>query len=134
MNSKRNIYCPKMRTKSISRHADIYCKSSSIHGLQYLTTGEEISWFDHIIWAVALTVSLCICILLLLALNEDWDNNPVVTSIDSTSYPIQNISLPGVTICPSGYDIMAFVQRKVVLNIKFNKHFVTHISTLKFLS
>jgi hypothetical protein len=108
-----------MRTRSILRHADTYCKSSTIHGISYLTTREGISWFEHILWALALTISLCFCLLFLLTMNADWDSNPVVTTIDTTYYPIQNISFPAITVCAPGYDIWAFLQRYIQYFILF---------------
>jgi hypothetical protein len=105
--------CVKMRPRSIFRNADLYCKSSTIHGISYLTSREGISWFDHILWALALTISLCLCLLFLLTMNADWDSNPVVTTIETTYYPIQNISFPAITVCAPGYDIWAFLQRHV---------------------
>jgi hypothetical protein len=88
-----------------------YCKSSTIHGFQYLTKREDTSWPDRLIWALILMISISICAFLLNDLNEDWKRNPVVTTIESTSLPLGEIPYPAVTICPAGYDIWAFAQR-----------------------
>jgi len=102
-----------MGPRSLLRHVETYCKSSTIHGFSYLTSKEGISLFDHILWALALTTSLFFCLLFLLTMNADWDSNPVVTTIDTTYYPIQNIPFPAITVCAPGYDIWAFLQRYV---------------------
>ena len=102
-----------MRPRLILRHAETYCKSSTIHGVNYLTSREGFSWFDHIIWGLALTTSLFFCLLFLLTMNANWESDPVVTTIETTYYPIQNISFPAITVCMPGYDISAFAQRYV---------------------
>jgi len=106
-------YCFTMRPGSILRHVETYCKSSTIHGFNYLTSKEGISLFDRILWAFALTISLCFCLLFLLTMNADWDSNPVVTTVETTYFPIQNISFPAITVCAPEYDIWAFLQRYV---------------------
>ena len=30
----------------------------------------------------------------------DWDDNPVITTMDSIAAPIKNIQRPTVTVCP----------------------------------
>jgi hypothetical protein len=39
-------------------------------------------------------------------------NRQIVTTIESTSYPLNEIPFPAVTICPAGYDTFAFTQRQ----------------------
>jgi len=31
---------------------------------------------------------------------QSWDENPVLTTIDSASVPIKNLQFPTITICP----------------------------------
>jgi hypothetical protein len=31
---------------------------------------------------------------------QSWDENPVITTIDSASVPIKNVQFPTITICP----------------------------------
>ena len=102
-----------MRPRLILRHAETYCKSSTIHVVNYLTSREGLSWFDHILWGLALTTTLFICLLFLLTMNANWESNPVVTTIETTYFPINKIPFPAITVCAPGYDIWAFAQRYV---------------------
>jgi hypothetical protein len=38
---------------------------------------------------------------------QSWDENPVITTIDSASVPIKNVQFPTITIC-SGINISNF--------------------------
>ena len=33
---------------------------------------------------------------------QDWVGNPVVTTINTTAYPVGNLDFPAVTICSQG--------------------------------
>jgi hypothetical protein len=33
---------------------------------------------------------------------SDWQNSPVITTVNSTSFPVGNIEFPSVTICGQG--------------------------------
>ena len=100
-----------MFARFASRYFDKYCNSSSVHGFQYLTRRDDTAWPDRLIWALILIISISICAFLLNDLNEDWNSNPVVTTIESTSWPLGNIPFPAVTVGSTGYDIWAFAQR-----------------------
>ena len=45
---------------------------------------------------------------------NEWQDNPTITTINTTAYPIQNIEFPAITICSQGTakDLMD----KVILN------------------
>ena len=33
---------------------------------------------------------------------NEWQDNPIITTINTTAYPIQNIEFPAITICSQG--------------------------------
>ena len=52
----------------------------------------------------------------------DWRQNPTITVINTTAYPIQNIEFPSITICSQGLakDIM-----EKVIELQFKRYLVS---------
>ncbi len=88
--------------------ADFF-EQSTIHGFQYLTPSNSV--VRRLFWGVLLLVSFTASVSVIQSLMQNWRESPVVTSFDTTSYPIQNIPFPAVTVCPNGLDTSAFLQR-----------------------
>ena len=45
---------------------------------------------------------------------NEWQDNPIITTINTTAYPIQNIEFPAITICSQG--TAKDLLDKVILN------------------
>ena len=45
---------------------------------------------------------------------NEWQDNPIITTINTTAYPIQNIEFPAITICSQG--AAKDLLDKVILN------------------
>ena len=89
--------------------AEAFFSHSSIHGMQYLTQNN--SCFKKIVWSLLLIFAFVSAGLVIRSLMENWEKRPIITSFDTTTFPIQDIHFPAVTICKEEYDPLAFVQR-----------------------
>ena len=96
---------------------DGYFNSSSVHGFQYIKSGNH--WLSKLIWVnhiyrnctlrnicdITFFQLIFIGIGYYLAANivksaiDDWSKNPVITSLDSIATPIEDVQFPTVTVC-----------------------------------
>jgi hypothetical protein len=86
-----------------------FCEESTLHGVQYMAPSR--CKLSKLVWSCVLIICFTIAILVSMTLFTNWAENPIVTTIDSTTYPVQSIPFPAVTICPNGYNPWGFVDR-----------------------
>ena len=99
-----------------------YASASVIHGVAYInpsgnTTGERILWFILVALAFAFASHE------VRILYQRWQENPVITVLDTVTLPIEEIEFPAVTICPQGSskDIMNAALFEQFKNFVFDK-------------
>ena len=78
-----------------------YGGATTIHGIPYiLEDGRQL--FERVLWVVLVTVcafgSLCFTI----EIYQNWDEDPITTTIGTTEYDIGNLEYPSITICAQG--------------------------------
>jgi hypothetical protein len=97
--------------KSIKYKSEVqtFCDEITLHGFMYIAPSRCI--LSKIIWICVIIVSGVSAVLVVQTLFNNWSSHPIVTTIDSTSYPVNEIPFPAVTVCPNGNDPWAFVQR-----------------------
>ncbi len=93
----------------LSENLQKFCDESSIHGVQYLGPSKKIH--ERMVWTIILGLFLTLSALVVHSLVVNWDQDPIVTTIGTTSHPIQLVPFPAVTICPNGFDVWGFAQR-----------------------
>ena len=93
-----------MRAKMIKESYSIikdYSEYSSVQGILYIFQSKQTT-FGKIFWSAVVFLMIVLgCYWSLIAYN-DWVNNPVVTTINTTAYPVGNLDFPAVTICAQG--------------------------------
>ena len=84
-----------------------YSNFSSIHGISYLGNPDH-HVSSKIFWIFVVIAGLGATAIQMASLYRQWNTNPVITTMDTMSLPIEEIDFPAVTICPQGYiqDIM----------------------------
>ena len=87
--------------KHLSNTAKEYCSESSIHGIPYLGNFEH-STFARICWLLFVSIALAATSYQVWKIWSEADANPIITTLDTISYPIENIDFPAVTLCPQG--------------------------------
>jgi hypothetical protein len=84
--------------ESVYRKFESFCSATTIHGFQYIVD-QSLGIFTRFLWLIIITVSFTIAGFLISLSFKDWQENPVLTTIDSTFYPGESIPFPAVTIC-----------------------------------
>ena len=75
-----------------------FCESTSIHGLKYITEPGS-HWAERCFWIVLVFISILLQIQFVLPILEKYKNTKIITTVDTTNYPISNIDFPAVTVC-----------------------------------
>ena len=92
-----------------------YASNTTIHGISYLF--ESRPGIDRLLWFLVVVAAMMFTILQTTTLYTDWQNEPIITNLDTVAMPIKDIEFPAVTICPQGaishaLDAVLFKQLK----------------------
>ena len=85
-----------------------YSEYSTVQGIIYIFQDNQTT-FGKIFWSSVVSLMILLgCYWSYLAY-ADWQDNPVMTTVKNTAYPVKNLSFPAVTICGQGNneDILA---------------------------
>ena len=98
------------RRQAFKKTLSQYGEATTIHGPQYISTeGRLIS--ERILWIVLVLSALTFAVFLSCNIYKTWQENPILTTVATTSYPIEKLEYPTITICPQG-EIRETVGRK----------------------
>ena len=78
-----------------------YSSATTIHGITYLT-GDDTTALERLLWLVVVILAVLFATYQVGKLYKDWQDDPVVTTLDTVALPIEEIEFPAVTICPQG--------------------------------
>ena len=78
-----------------------YLESSSVHGCAYVH-GRN-SKIDRIIWLLIIAAGFLTASLMIKAAFQEWDENPVLITLDTIAAPINEIQFPTITVCQDPY-------------------------------
>ena len=97
---------PRGRKKAINKNDILetlrdYSSNSSIHGVPYLGNHEH-SICGRLFWIIAVCVALTCTLSQVYNLCYQWVDDPVVTTLETISLPVEQIDFPAVTLCPQG--------------------------------
>ena len=70
-----------------------YASVSTAHGFSYIGD-ENYSGGDRILWVVIVLLALCFTVFQMATLYTDWQDNPVITTLDTVALPIEEIEFP----------------------------------------
>ena len=92
-----------------------YASNTTIHGISYVF--ESSCGVERFLWFLVVVAAMMFTILQTTTLYTDWQNDPVITNLDTIAMPIKDIEFPAVTICPQGaissaLDAVLFKQLK----------------------
>ena len=83
----------KMKAKSsrhklnLTRTVKEYNESTSLHGLKYTTEYNRHS-FERVFWMIVVVAFLTLGIFLTIRIVNKWQTSPIITTIESTNYPL----------------------------------------------
>ena len=94
--------------------------NSSIHGLAYFFGG--FNTLERVFWMLATGTMFTVAFVWINDALDEWAENKVTTRTESTTYPIEKVQFPTVTICPDfALDRWGFVRN--ILNLQdYEKH------------
>ena len=78
-----------------------YSSTTTIHGISYLAS-DDTSGVERLLWGIVLLFAIGFTTFQVVTLYNDWQDHPVVTTLDTVALPIEEIKFPAVTICPQG--------------------------------
>ena len=78
-----------------------YGGSTTIHGIPYILE-EGRRPFERLLWIGLVIGGVWVACQLSIEIYKGWMEDPVVTSLSTTGYEIQNMEFPSITICGQG--------------------------------
>ena len=102
-----------------------YSASSTTHGIAYVFEDNRL-FIERVLWIIIVIIAICIAAFLSIGAYNNWQDNPVLTSVGTTGYPIENVKFPSITICAQGsakqvVDAALFMQFNGYLQVKGKK-------------
>ena len=99
-NNKTFIKTPKKKSCLVETAKD-YSSATTAHGLAYIVE-EGSSITERLFWTIVVILMLAFCVFTINTIWVDWQENPVVTSLETVALSIEEVDFPAVTICPQG--------------------------------
>ena len=99
--NKRPLKVKKSPKNIILETSRQYASSTTAHGFSYLTE-ERSSIGERIFWIIVVILAITFSTSQMTTLYNEWQDNPVITTLDTVALPIEEIEFPAVTICPQG--------------------------------
>ena len=97
--SFRRFHCEIMR--QFKKTLKGYGGSSTVHGVPYILD-EGQHPLEKMLWIFLVGIGCWVVAYLSLKIYDDWQANPVITTVSTTGYSIKNIPYPSITICAQG--------------------------------
>ena len=88
-------------TKDVKKYLKNYATSTTAHGFSYLAE-DGCTVLERIFWFIVVVLALAFSYWQTSTLYKQWQDNPVITTLETVSLPIKEIDFPAVTICPQG--------------------------------
>ena len=88
--------CPVV-TKTVHEYAE----ATSIHGIAYIFESGRLS-FERLLWLILVLVFGFMAFVISMPLLNNFLDNPVLTTVHTSGYPIEKVQFPSITICGQG--------------------------------
>lgn len=88
-----------------------YIEATTVHGFSYIHQRHHVC--QRFFWILVISFLFIIAGVFIHNAFEDWNENPVMTTLDSIAAPIGDIAFPTVTICQDEYtepDVWAYAE------------------------
>lgn len=98
----------KTKFQMVSDGFNDFCQKTSLHGWQYLASAK--SWSQIGFWTVVVLVSLAIGVAFIYHSTMEYVNSGTITSISSTTAPLDDITFPDIVICNVNHVTSSFLR------------------------
>ena len=96
------VHGPKLSSKTdMKKYLKEYATATTAHGFSYLAEDGR-SILERIFWVIVVVLAIGFSYFQTSTLYKQWQDNPVITTLETVSLPIKEIEFPAVTICPQG--------------------------------
>ena len=96
-NDKRQKKRKGVLTKTLVEYGD----TTSIHGISYILEDGRLI-FERVLWVVLVILCASVSLVLTKKIYDNWEQDPISTTVGTTEYNIENIEYPSITICAQG--------------------------------
>ena len=83
-----------------------YSENCTIHGVGYIFARGQQGW-ERILWVVVVITGIVLATLFSSELFIAWSDFPLITSVATTDFPVENLPWPSITVCSQGRGIGA---------------------------
>ena len=104
-----------------------YSGNSTAHGISYIFEKGQ-SVLERILWLFAVSIAITVAIYFSIIAYVNWKDQPVITSLFTTSLSIEEIPFPAITICGQGL-IKQVVQSAIFQ--QFSQHLENEGKTME---
>ena len=99
-----------------------FCEATSIHGFPYISNDRN-SGIERLFWSIVVILAISFTTYQVVVLYQEWQDEPVISTLETVAEPIEDINFPAVTICPQGsrqeiVDSVLFRQLKAYIESK----------------
>ena len=88
----------KRNQNPVSKTIKEYAECTTIHGIQYIFENGS-SIYEKISWILVVLGGAIFAGILSLQGFQKWKNNLILTTVETTAYPIERVEFPAITIC-----------------------------------
>ncbi len=78
-----------------------FSQVSTTHGIYY-SLEPGVTVFSNIFWIVAVIVLFAFSLYLTITAYVQWKEDPILTTVSTTGYPVNKLEFPAITICGQG--------------------------------
>ena len=78
-----------------------YAGATTIHGIPYILEEGRLAC-ERVLWVLLVLGSLIFALWFSANIYRTWEDDPVLTSVSTTGFPIQKMEYPSITICAQG--------------------------------
>ena len=83
----------KSASKKTHETAKQFAKATSIHGCAYVFHDRN-SGVERILWIIVVALALTFTAYQVITLYQEWQDEPVITTLETVAEPIENIKFP----------------------------------------
>jgi len=101
---KMEVKPERVDSKEVYKLVQEYSEYSTIQGIHYIFRSKQ-SKIGIFFWILVVLGLSSLGMFWSIKAYNDWQDNLVLTTVNTTAYPITNIEFPAVTICGPGFYI-----------------------------
>ena len=97
LSSNEKADAKKSARKKINETVNQFATATSIHGCPYIVHKRN-SGVERLLWIVVVALALTFTAYQVATLYDEWQDEPVMTTLETVAEPIENMKFPAVTI------------------------------------